>query len=305
MKRNLENMPECDLIDNHIIHRLRMGLHTHVLVTGLQGKGKSSFGIRLGERLSKRIKNGVDFNHRDIVGSLLALIKRIREIRSFGEIIVIEEVSVLFPSKRGMGNQNMAVGMILDTIRKKRAILVSNAPIYTSIDSHMRALSEILVECKKVYKKRGLVKAKAWKLQTAPHTGKTYRHRFKRNGRVVMEFYSKSPNADIWAKYEKDKDKFLDDLYLSLQQKEEARLDREIPKKVKEGAEFTPAQAEIVRLRVERGLEVKEIAKELGITLAGVYDHIKRIRKKDPNITFYSTKKPFQAYKEVSNPLLI
>lgn len=279
-KNSLTNLPECDLIDNKILRRLREGLSTHVLVTGLPGRGKSSFAVRTAERLDARIKNGVQFSHKDIVDSFLKLLERVTRIKTPGEIIVIEEVSVLFPARRSMSGDNVAVGMIFDTIRKKRAILISNAPLFKTIDPHMRALADILVECQRVLKTYGLVKLKAWVIKTDVQTAKTYRYRFKRGLRDIMFHYSKAPNKEIWSAYEKDKDKFIFETYLKLQKKAEL-------KEKKENKDIRSLESD--KEKRNRGIFYKHtvekkhyklIAEEEGLTTGTIANIITNMRKK-------------------------
>lgn len=256
---------ECDVIDNFILKRLKRGLSTHILVTGLGGSGKSSFSVRTAERLSKRIKNGIDFKHTDIVDSFLKLLKRITEVKTIGEIIVIEEVSVLFPSRRSMTSDNVAIGRVLDTIRKKRVILLSNAPLFPSVDSHMRSMANVLVECKRVIKTEKLVKSKAWWLQTDPHTAKTYRHRFNRGRYDIMYHYSKQPDSLIWDAYEKDKDKFINLVYLKLKQKAEHNEKKE--NKILTGSDtINKRNNEIIYRRMVKKQPIKRIAKDFAIS---------------------------------------
>jgi len=272
----MEILKECDLIDDFILKRLRKKLHTHILITGLQGRGKSDFAIRMGERLSERIQNGVSFSEEDIVDSLTKLLDRLLKVKKPGEIIIIEEVSVLFPARRSMSSDNIAIGRILDTIRKKQVILISNAPLYPSIDSHMRAMAEILVECQGIIKSQKLTKAKAWILQTSPHSGKTYRHCFRRGRMRVIYHYAKQSNQLIRGKYEKKKDAFI----LNLLEKTKNKIEE---KEEKETNSLTFVEEKILEM-LKMGLKPIEISKKWGISLQNVYKHIRKLEKKGENI---------------------
>jgi len=270
---------ECDLLDDFVLKRLKRGLHTHVLITGLQGKGKSDYGIRMGERLSAKIKNDVEFSHTDIVDSLIKLLDRLLKIKKPGEIIVLEEASVLFPSRRAMTSDNVAIGRILDTIRKKEAILISNAPLYPSIDSHMRAMAEVLIECQKVMKKDKLVKAKAWILQTSPHSGKTYRHTFRRGNKKVMFHYAKQSNPDIRAEYEREKDRFILNLLEKLKDKAKNKEMKEngIKGNISSGKE--KRDREIWYRRIQKRQPIKRISKDFGLSERQIERIIKQCKE--------------------------
>jgi len=243
--------------------------------------------LKLNHVLGQHSIENIEFTEKDIVDSLLKLLDRLLKIKQPGEIIMIEEVSVLFPSRRAMTSDNVAMGRILDTIRKKQAILISNAPLYPSIDSHMRAMAEILVECQKVMRKDKLVKAKAWILQTSPHSGKTYRHTFRRGQKKVMFHYSKQSNPLIREEYEKEKDKFILHLLEKLHAKAE---NTELKEKGTNTNESAWVQDEIFKLMTEKKMKIKEVSKEMGISIRKIYRHLNILSDKGRNPTIYLEK---------------
>jgi hypothetical protein len=282
---NYSLYPESDVLDNHIIQRLQKGLYTHMLVTGLPGTGKSSFGCRRAEVLFEKIHGYKGFTSDDIVDSLLGLLERIQKIKKPGEIILIEEVSVLFPSRRSMTSDNVAIGRVLDTCRKRQVILISNAPLFPSIDSHMRAMSHILVETLRVNRTQKVVIAKTWRLQTNPFSGKTYRHRFQRNGREVALVYSKEANRDIWNQYESKKDAFLVTLYARLKSKaikseEKANKEAGVKPKMAVVPNVTKKELDAYTACKVNGMTQHEYAKQMGVTQASISFLIKSFMEK-------------------------
>lgn len=286
--RDWTKLPECDVIDSYIIHRLQNGFQTNVLVTGLRGKGKSSFGCRMAERLIPKINNGKVFSSEDIVDSFLKFLERLQKVDKPGECMMIEEASVLFPSKRAMSGANVDLGKILDVIRKKQVIVISNAPLWPSIDSHMRAMTDVLVECKGVLRKQKVVIAKAWKVQTNPQTGKTYRHSFRRDGKKVRLFFSRQSDQEIWKKYESDKDAFIDALIKKLKQKIEVNLIKEnkdlklLPEK-----QLSISQQEILDFWKKGITAQTQIAKILGISQNSVCGRVASLYRKGYNVKNY------------------
>ena len=214
-------MPEADIVIGHINGRLNKGLNTTVYIIGLSGTGKSSTSIRIAELL-------LDSRPEDdkpnilIVDSLLEFVKAVRASKS-GDVVVIEEVSVLFPSRRAMAKENVSIAKILDTCRKKELCLIANAPLWNSIDSHMRALGHLLIETLKINKTEKVVISKFHRLQTNPMSGVTYRHTMQRAGIDVARMFTRMPDKKRWDAYEKQKDKFMDDLYNDLQNEEEIK----------------------------------------------------------------------------------
>ncbi len=231
MKRKKEidysKLPECDVLVNYINKRFSKGLNTNIYVIGLSGTGKSSTSLRVGEKISESREGETQIQMTD---SFLGFLKAIR-ISKEGDVIIIEEVSVLFPSRRAMAEENVSIGKVMDTCRKKMLCIISNAPIWKSIDSHMRAMGHLLIETLKINKKYQVVISKFHRLQTNPLTGKTYRHTMQRKGRDTNRLITNLPNQEMWDEYETSKDKFMDDLYKRMefkQDKKEKKLDAEM-----------------------------------------------------------------------------
>ena len=243
-KIDFSKMPESDIIVDEVLRRHKKGLGTNIFIIGLSGTGKSSTSIRLGELIQKAHEGKIKMS---IVDSLLKLIEIIRSSK-LGDVIVIEEVSVLFPSRRSMTRENVSVNKIYDTIRKKQLVIISNAPILGSIDSHMRNLGHIIIETLKIYKTQKVVVSKTLRMQTNPRSGKTYFHRFQRNGRDVHRIFTKMPNSKVWEEYEKGKDKFVDELYntLKFEQKiKEEKLNKQMNMGADREAKSTPTTSEL------------------------------------------------------------
>ena len=198
---------------------------------------------------------------------------------------VIEEVSVLFPSRRAMAGDNLAVAKILDTARKKQVILFANAPIVKSIDSHLRSLSHIYVETLRIIKGEGVVICKALRMQTNPGSGKTYLHKFRREGREVALVILRKPNMDTWKEYEEKKDKFMAQLYEKLKfktvQKQEKLL-KEMGKKTSGVVvkKLSPREMEVYDMMIKNNMTNGETSKALGVSSVRVTTIMKNIKKK-------------------------
>jgi hypothetical protein len=283
--KDFSNIPESDSIVNYIVDRNRKGLYTLCLVTGLPGTGKSSVSIRLAELTSLKLHDENRITEDYIVDSLLGFLKRLRKVKKPGEIIIIEEISVLFGSRRSMAIENVAIGRVLDTCRKLGVILFSNAPIFSGIDSHIRCMAHVLVETQRIYKKAEVVMSKAWKLQTNPHSGKTYRHRFNRHGKEVTLFVTKKPGSELWEKYEKSKDDFLSNLYERLEKrtiKKFEKENKELGMVAKQEAKkpLSSREIEIKDLKDRLGWTYEQIGKEKGISFGRVAQIYKKTKEK-------------------------
>lgn len=283
-EKSFDNVPEADVVLKYINSRFRIGLGTNVFIIGLSGTGKSSSSIRLGELvMDSRPKEELKLF---IVGSLIELLESIKQSKQ-GDIIVIEEVSVLFPSRRAMGSENLAIAKIFDTIRKKRLCLISNAPLWNSVDNHMKSMCHVLIQTLRIYKMQGVVVSKFYRLQTDPATGRIYRHTMMRNGRSVQRMITRMPNQERWNKYEQEKEEFMDKLYENLKQKQ-------IKKEAKENVaqkpvvdlrkvQLTAKEREVYTLVILKGLTHQEASEKIGVSRQRVTEMIKNIAKKDKN----------------------
>jgi len=214
---------EAPLLLNFINKRNRKGLSSMIFVIGLRGSGKSS----LCQRLAQLIKEKEQETKISIVDSLLSLLKAIRSSKE-GDIIIIEEITVLFPSRRAMSGENVAISKVLDTIRKKQLIIFTNCPIWKTIDNNMKASGDVIVETLRINKIEKLVKAKFHRIQVNPFSGQVFRHTFQNSeGKDVNRLFTRMPDLEAWKEYEKDKDIFMDNLYKVEQLKQEKKKRKE------------------------------------------------------------------------------
>ncbi len=276
-----EENTECDLIVNSVNSRLlKKGLNTNIYVIGLSGSGKSSTSQRLAELISDRRETPPQIF---IVDSLLELLRALRKTKE-GDIIIIEEVSVLFPSRRSMAQENVAINKVFDTIRKRLLCIISNAPLWNSIDGHMRAMGNIIIETLRINRTDKVVISKFHRLQTNPMSGKTYRHTMQRNGRDVSRMFTRKPNSDRWVEYEKSKDKFMEELYQTLETQQEKKK-RKFEKENKRNTTvvvrgLTPRERQVDRLYNNEKMTQQETANKIGITRQRVEQLLKAIMKK-------------------------
>lgn len=282
---DLKNFPESDIIVNYIVDRWKRGLYSLVLVAGLPGTGKSSSCIRLKEKIHEAL--GGKGVIQDINDNLLDFVRFVRNAdpsRPTPDIGVTEEVSVLFPSRRAMSTDNVDLARILDTCRKKKVILFANAPLWPSIDSHMRSMANVYIQTVKVYKSEKLVYCKCYKLQTDPRTGKTYTHSFKRGIKDVNRCYILKPNSELWEQYENKKDDFLEKLYSKIEARQIKKIKQD--DKLLESMEgkkvqgLTGRELLVYDAYYTKGKTQKEIAKEIGIAHQRVSQILVQIRKK-------------------------
>ncbi|RPI76026.1 MAG: sigma-70 family RNA polymerase sigma factor [Ignavibacteriales bacterium] len=273
---------EAPLLLKFINKRNRKGLSTMVFVIGLRGSGKSSLCQRLGQ-LIKEQRPEAEIS---IVDSLLELLKAIRKSKE-GDIIVIEEITVLFPSRRSMSGENVAISKVLDTIRKKQLIIFTNCPIWKSIDNNMKASGDVIIETLKIIKTEGMVKAKFHRIQVNPFSGQVFRHTFQNNkGQDINRLYTRMPNLEKWNEYEKDKDIFLDDLYKREQLKQEKKKRKEdkelgINKPNVSIDTLSPQYKQIWYYHTVEQLKQQDIAEKMKLSQPSINQILKKINNFD------------------------
>ncbi len=283
MKRDFSKLPEADVLLDTIEDRFRKGLGSNIFIIGLSGTGKSSTGIRLSELMQKRRTEDSTMNPEIfIVDSPLDFLRAVIKSKE-GDIIMVEEVSTLFPSRRAMARDNVDIGKVFDTVRKKRLLIISNAPIWGSIDSHMRAMGHFLIETLRINKTQKVVVSKFHRLQTNPSSGKTYRHTMQRGGRDVARMYTNMPSLKLWEAYEKQKDKFMMELYERLeseQVKKAEKFKKDLQHAKPQIRDLTERELQVHQLCNKEGLTQLACAERLGITQTRIHAILKNIIKK-------------------------
>ena len=274
---------EADMVVRDVIHRYKVKkMGSVVYIIGLSGTGKSSTSQRTAELITERCAYEPQTY---LVDSLLTFLDALIKSK-LGDIIVIEEISVLFPSRRAMSGENLAIAKVLDTVRKKQLCIIANAPIWNSIDSHMRAMGNILIETLKIRRGEDVVVSKCHRLQTNPSSGKTYRHSYQRTGREVKLMYTKMPNSERWAEYERRKDEFMLKLYENLKakaikkDKQENKLVENVKPSIKE---LTAKELQVHTLVNVKGMKRLEVAKIMGVCHQRITAMLQNIVKKSLN----------------------
>jgi len=279
-KQNWDEIPESDVVVKHIGVRFRHGLNTNLFIIGLSGTGKSSTSFRIAELvIGDRPKEKLQMF---VCDSLLKLLESMKKAKQ-GDIIIVEEVSVLFPSRRSMARENVAINKVFDTCRKRRLCIISNCPLWKATDSHIRSMGHILIQTLQILKTEGIVISKFFKLQTNPSSSKTYTHTMTRDGKLVHRMYTRMPNAESWKEYEKKKDEFMEELYAELKHEQVKKLKKRqkemgiLQPKVKE---LTVQELEVHNLYNIKGQTQQEIAKKLGVCRQRVTQLVKQVANK-------------------------
>lgn len=281
---DFSKMPEADFLIDYIYKRYRQGHYTLIFLIGLPNTGKSSCSQRGAELESIKVHGENRITPQVIVDTPADFVREVMTAEKPGKQIIAEEVGVLFPSRRAMSKDNVNIGKVLDTCRKKVITVWANAPIWNSIDSHMRAMGHVLIECLYIDKKQEVVVFKPFILQTNPQSGKTYKHRFQRNGKEVHRGFFRKPNSKTWNEYEDKKDEFMNNLYKGIlleQEKKDEKLKKEFEKTAPRTIIKSLTAMEMqVHAFLQQGLTQKDVADRMGKEQSQISRMVKNIKRK-------------------------
>ena len=145
-------------------------------------------------------------------------------------------------------------------------------------------MASVLIETLGINKTEQVVISKTWRLQTNPHSGKTYRHTFQRKGRDVNKIYTRRPNEKTWDGYESRKDKFVDDLYEDLEYTSLKKKDKRDKERGKRNTtnikKFTNQELDVHQKVNVQGLTQMETARLVGVSPSRVSVIVRNIYKK-------------------------
>lgn len=279
-----EKIPESDVIIRYIVDRFKKGRYTLIALIGDPGSGKTSAGLRLKQLVDEKIHGESKLSKDSISTSQVDFFKFVHESKP-GDSEVIDEIGVLFPSRRSMSSGNLDAAHVLDTCRKKKLIIFSNAPMYKGIDLSIRGHVRIIIETLKINKKKKIIIFKALKVRTNPLSGKPYYRNFTRGGFDIKRFYVKFVDGKIWEDYENRKDDFMANLYkkakLQAIKKEEKFL-KEIGMRsnIKVNKPLSKRELEAHQLVNINGITQIQAAKDMGVSGARVNKLLKQVKEK-------------------------
>lgn len=206
-------MSEAQCILDYFESRLRKRQHTNGLGTGGLGSGKSYGQGRIGELWYKR-KFNEDFPISHIVEQLDHAVGLVKDFSRPGELIIIEEVSVLASSRDSLTRMNKLWNKFLDTCRIKQVILLMNCPHINFIDKHILSLTNLWIEFLGVNYKKGYSIAKPLWLQTSQYRQLPYKHKFVSEDGFPIDFIKlNKPSKSFCEAYDMIKDASVNELY--------------------------------------------------------------------------------------------
>lgn len=275
------NPKESTVILEYILRRIRKGLGVNALIIGPPGIGKSYVCLRLAERIHHAIHQEEFDVNTHVVYDLPSAFRFVRNATRKGEVLVIEEVSVMASSRRSMATENVSLNYLLDTVRKKQIILLMNAPHIKAIDKHIQRMSHLLIECLRINRREKLATVKAFTLTNSQDTGKVYKHRLKSLNKEVHRSYFGIPSKLIQQDYEVIKSEFMEGLYKRMEEKNEAKSGKKKQETLTLGRGMKPTAKQFKRYA--RYMETKDysiVAKEEGVSTSAVRKSVESLLKR-------------------------
>ena len=280
MQNPISKNPIINVIINRVVKRNQNFI---VFVVGSTGSGKSYLSLALCEEISKilnisfKVENNVCFSNREFMRAIKD------ESNVQGTCYMYDEAGVGISSKEFWSVANRMISYLLQTFRRQNLITIFTVPQFGFIDKNSRLLAHCIIETTGIDYDKKICYFKAKFVNTNAMTNKMYpkhlRVRYKGKTITVNKLGIYPPSKDTIDDYEIKKLNFTTNLNKSI----------EIAIGVTEEDKFiqnlTPAQKEIYKLRVHRGLSIAQIAEVKGRNEAQIRRLITLIKNKGYPIT--------------------
>ncbi len=249
----------------------------NLIVTSMPGEGKSY------ALLSQFCQVDPDFDvNEQCVFRAKELIKYFKGGRIIkGKPVLYDESEVDLDSSDWQNVVNKALGTFFSTARFLNYIFGTTCPFITSISKKVRKLMNC--HWKAMGWSKGLTTIKPFTLEYNGDVDKFYRKRLlvkKLDGSSTYcnELRLPKPPLNVVKEYEKMKKEFTADVYDGLLENIELKERQEKEKAL--GVQPLTKPEEETLVVIKRGIDVEEVAKQLGVTVSNVYQTMQRIKKK-------------------------
>lgn len=248
-----------------------------IVFVGATGSGKSFAGLRLAQMLDPTFDiTRCTFKARDFMNQINEMVDSNDKVS--GKVIFWDELGVEHNAREFMTISNRVMNYFFQTSRHLNLIVIMTVPLLSFIDSATRKLLHGIAEMQGISTRDKTSSVKIKMLQVNTLTGKEYPKylRYKRNGKtyVSKRLKFKLPSQDLIDAYEIKKKKFTKQLNKEIMDKLLKVENKDKPKT----KPLTQNQEKVLNLLLKNGAE--DVAKELSISLSGVYAHKVNIEKK-------------------------
>jgi hypothetical protein len=255
-------------------YRVNRNRNVLACIVGGTGSGKSYAALWLAEKIQKLSRPGVPFTIDQVAFKASQFMNMVSGENKLPakSVIIWDEVGVAgygMNAKRSMSTLNMALNNIFQTFRSRQYIVILTTPDFMFIDKSTRKLLHFYLEPKMIDYEKGENHVTIQEMQYSPRYGKIYhKHCIVLQplspAMKVKKIITKMPSKDLQLAYDKEKEKFNDEVFKD--------TDLKVTEHESMG-ELTELQSNVYELN-QKGLLHKEIAKELGMTINAISKHL-------------------------------
>jgi len=264
-----------------------------VLISGKMGSGKSYVSLRLlelfyksldqyGKTFDFEIESKIEVEDWMICRSAEQFAEAMLRAKP-GTLLILEEASALYSSRRSASTENVSVLAILETARKRKIGLIFNFPLSKGLDIGIKRLASHTIEMKKIYKGKGFSVGEVRRIDYNQKIDKIYfkAPKVRENGKirkVYKSWFAYPENTDLIKRYEDLKDDFIENHFL----KQIRKLKN---KRLKEEAESfiekTPLQngmekkRKLIKELRDEGLTMQQIGDKVGLSKQRIWKILK------------------------------
>jgi len=268
----------CKWFDNRLLKRNQNVL---IVTTGGTGSGKSYCNLRIVELwYKKRWKRNYPIDN--ICFSISDVIKRLNsgKLRR-GELLIFEEAGVNLGSLDFQNKVSKLFTYVLQSFRSMNIGILFNLPHIQMLNKTARMLVHAHFETAGIERGKKMIRIKPLFHQVNQYDGKIYRKymkiRLEGRNTKVKKFWFGLPTKKLREAYEKQKHKFLSNFTEEFEKKlNEAEKDKQ---RKMWRRNLTNSQMELLEM-AQKGMSVKEIAEERGVSKTSIYESLGAIRKK-------------------------
>lgn len=262
------------IIVGYIKNRIKRNKNFLCAITGGTGSGKSYSALRLAELLDP------NFTPSNVIYTPIQFMNLINSGKlKKGAVIIFDEAGVGINARKWQSVGNNLIQFVLQTFRNDNYIVFFTAPDFSFIDGASRKLFHAQFETKDIVFSRSVCNLKPFMIQINQRKGTMYYKyliaTIPNIGEVkVNNLEVALPSKDLVNAYETMKNYYT----RKLKDKVQKKLNYNENKDKDKLPELTKRQKEVYDLLKEHHL--RDLPKEMNISIQGVYDHIKAIKRK-------------------------
>jgi hypothetical protein len=201
-KKEFQKLEHQDILFDEVSQRIKRNQDTRIIVVGEAGIGKSTFGLKVGEKYQPELyiekpKEAVEGNvHLTSLDFMDAVVEQPTK-----SVLLYDEPAQSWHHRQFMSEANIILSKTMIGFRFKRFITVLCVPNIDLLDKDARKLCQFLVSCFR----QG--RAEVYKIANQKFGGPSW------YPKLVDDFRFNKPNIPLWNFYMKKKERIQVELY--------------------------------------------------------------------------------------------